>query len=74
MLIEDGRAFLESTAALRIARGLRFPWPLLSVLLIVPRVLRDPVYRWIARHRYRWFGRREECWRPDDRWNNRFIA
>lgn len=74
VLIEDGRVFHESTAALRIARRLRFPWPLLSVFLIVPRVLRDPVYRWIARHRYRWFGRREECWRPDDRWNNRFIG
>ena len=74
VLIEDGRIFQESTAALRIARHLRFPWPLLSTLLIVPRVLRDPVYRFLARHRYRWFGRREECWRPDDRWNDRFTG
>src|SRR5690606_23922649 len=61
VLIDAGRAFVKSAAALRIARGLRWPWPLLGAFAIVPPFLRDAVYDWIARHRYRWFGKRAEC-------------
>jgi predicted DCC family thiol-disulfide oxidoreductase YuxK len=61
VLIEDGCAYLRSAAALRIARGLRFPWPLLWLLVIVPRPLRDWIYNAVGRRRYRWFGRRDEC-------------
>jgi predicted DCC family thiol-disulfide oxidoreductase YuxK len=57
ILVENGRAHLRSTAALRAFRYLRLPWPLLSVFLIVPPFLRDPVYNLIAHNRYRWFGR-----------------
>ena len=63
ILVEDGRVFVESTAALRIARRLAWPWPLLSIFMIVPPPLRDVVYRFIARRRYRWFGR-DECLVP----------
>ena len=63
ILVEDGRVFVESTAALRIARRLAWPWPLLSVFMTVPRPVRDAAYRFIARHRYRWFGR-DECILP----------
>lgn len=54
---EQGRCYLRSTAALRAFRYLRFPWPLLYVLILVPPFLRDPVYNLIAHNRYRWFGR-----------------
>ncbi len=57
VLLEGGRAFLRSAAALRALRYLRFPWPLLSALILVPPFLRDPVYNLIAHNRYRWFGR-----------------
>jgi predicted DCC family thiol-disulfide oxidoreductase YuxK len=57
VLIENGRPFTRSTAALKIARHLGGTWPLLSALLIIPRPLRDAVYNFIARHRYRWFGK-----------------
>lgn len=57
VLVEHGRCYLRSTAALRAFRYLRFPWPLLFAFIIVPPFLRDPVYNLIAHNRYRWFGR-----------------
>lgn len=57
VLMEGDRCYRRSTAALRAMRFLRFPWPLLTVLLLIPPFLRDPVYNLIAHHRYRWFGR-----------------
>ena len=56
ILICEGKVLLRSDAALAIAGGMRFPWPLLCVLRIVPRGLRDSAYRIFARNRYRWFG------------------
>ena len=73
VLIHDGRAYFRSDAPLRIARGLTFPWPLLSVFLVVPRFVRDPVYDFIAARRYRWFGRREVCMVPTPELKNRFL-
>jgi predicted DCC family thiol-disulfide oxidoreductase YuxK len=63
-LIEDGQLYERSTAALRIARRLPFPWPLLYGFIIVPSFLRDLVYGWIARNRYRWFGKKDSCRLP----------
>ena len=57
LLVDGGRLFVASDAALRIATYLRAPWPLVGALRIVPRPLRDAVYAVIARNRYRWFGR-----------------
>lgn len=74
LLIQSGRLFARSTAALRIVGGLRAPWPLLSVFLIVPAPLRDLVYRWIARNRYRWFGRRDACMMPTADIRARFLT
>jgi predicted DCC family thiol-disulfide oxidoreductase YuxK len=59
VLIENGRAYERSTAGLRVLKYLRFPWPLLGVLRVVPRPLRDWGYQLIAHNRYRWFGRAE---------------
>jgi predicted DCC family thiol-disulfide oxidoreductase YuxK len=56
VLIEGGRAFVRSTAALRIARRLRFPWNLLTIGLLVPRPVRDAVYDMVARRRRREVG------------------
>jgi predicted DCC family thiol-disulfide oxidoreductase YuxK len=73
VLIEEGRVYTGSTAALRIARGLRFPWPLAGVLLAIPRPLRDGIYAGVARRRYRWFGQREQCMVPTAATRSRFI-
>lgn len=73
LLIEDGKIHQRSSAALRIARRLDGGWPLLYVFIIIPPPLRDLLYNWIARNRYRWFGRREACMMPEAGVRERFI-
>jgi predicted DCC family thiol-disulfide oxidoreductase YuxK len=73
VLVEDGRVFTRSTAALRIARHLRFPWPAAYVMIVVPRPLRDWIYNLVARNRYAWFGRREVCMVPTPTLRARFL-
>lgn len=72
VLVSEGGIAVKSTAALRITRGLRWPWPLLAVFWLVPFPLRDLVYDWIARHRYRWFGKNKACLVPRPEWRARF--
>lgn len=73
VLIEGGQCYTRSTAALRVARHLRGLWPMLYVLILIPRPLRDLLYRWIARYRYIWFGKRETCRLPTSEERPRFI-
>jgi len=73
VLVEDGRKYERSTAVLRIARQLRSPWPLLYAFIVVPRPLRDWAYDFVARRRYRWFGRRETCIVPTPELRARFL-
>lgn len=73
VLVHAGRVRTKSAAALAIARGLRWPWPLTSIAWLVPWPLRDLVYDWIARNRHRWFGRREQCWVPTPALRARFL-
>ncbi|HEV3200166.1 MAG TPA: thiol-disulfide oxidoreductase DCC family protein [Bryobacteraceae bacterium] len=74
VLMERRRTYTRSAAALRIARRLRFPWPLLYAFIVVPRPLRDIVYDFIARHRYRWFGKRDTCMVPTPELRARFLT
>lgn len=74
VVIEDGKAYTHSTAALRIASHLRAPWRWAFVFYVVPRFIRDVVYRWIARNRYRWFGKSESCRVPTPELRARFVA
>lgn len=74
ILIENGVPYIESSAAFRIARRLRGPWMLAAGLLAVPRPLRDAFYRFIAKRRYRWFGRRDACMLPTKEIRDRFLA
>lgn len=73
ILIEDGKVYRESAAALRIARHMDGAWKLLRVLVLIPRPIRDAVYRLIARNRYRWFGKSETCWLPTPELRARFL-
>ncbi len=73
-LIEEGRLFDRSTAALRLARHMRGLWPLAAVLLAVPRVVRDAVYGFVAARRYRWFGRSDACRIPTPDEAERFLT
>jgi len=63
-------ASLESEVGAELLQKL---WPALSALEIIPLFVRNPVYNWIARNRYNWFGKKEVCWVPDPKWNARFI-
>jgi len=73
-LIENGRLYDRSTAALRIARHLHGLWPLVSVFQAVPAFVRDPVYEFVAARRYRWFGREDACRVPTPEEASRFLA
>ncbi|RCX20434.1 putative DCC family thiol-disulfide oxidoreductase YuxK [Fontibacillus phaseoli] len=73
VLVEDGSYYTRSTAALRIARKLRFPWPILYILIWIPPIIRNAVYDWIAARRYRWFGRDEACMVPTPEIRKRFL-
>jgi predicted DCC family thiol-disulfide oxidoreductase YuxK len=65
IILVDGDAVKrDSDAVLAIYAGLGWPWRAATAFRLVPRFLRDPIYRWIARNRYRLFGRRETCWLP----------
>jgi predicted DCC family thiol-disulfide oxidoreductase YuxK len=64
ILVTGEKALRDSDAVLAIYAGLGGPWRAAAALRLVPRILRDPVYRWVARNRYRLFGRTETCWVP----------
>lgn len=60
-LVQGGKIYQESTAALRVLQNMGFPYNLFMVLIIIPPFIRNVFYRLIARNRYRWFGRRQTC-------------
>lgn len=74
VLVEGRRHSLRSTAALRLARYLDFPWPLLSAFLLVPAFLRDAAYDLLAANRFRWFGRLDACRVPTPEMRRRFLG
>ena len=73
LLLEDGKTFSKSTAALRILRRLAGPWKLMYAFIILPPVIRNWVYDVIAKNRYRWFGKRESCMIPAPELKHRFL-
>ena len=73
VVIEGGRALERSDAALAIARRMSSPWPMFGVFRVLPRGLRDALYRFVARNRYRWFGRAEACMVPRAEFQERFL-
>jgi len=74
ILIADGRAYTKSDAGLRIAARLSGLWPVLKVFLLVPRPIRNWVYDYVARNRYRWFGKAPECLAPTAELRRRFLS
>lgn len=72
--LRNGRTLMRSDAALNIARDLGGAWKLAYGFIIVPRFIRDAVYNLVARNRYRWFGRKDECWIPTPELKARFVG
>ena len=71
--IENDKVYIKSTAVLRILRYLKMPYPLLYALIIIPPFIRNAVYDFIAKNRYRWFGKHDNCIVPTDELKERFL-
>ena len=74
ILIENEKIFMSSDAALKISRKLKFPWRIFYYFIYFPRFLRDPVYAFIAKNRYKYFGKKSSCHTPDPKYKNRFLV
>ncbi len=61
ILINLNKVYFESDAAIEICNLLPYPWRLGIIFQIIPKIIRDKIYRWVAKNRYRWFGKRETC-------------
>ncbi len=74
VLLENGKIFFKSSAALRTARHLGGLYPLFYGLIIIPTFIRNAVYDLISRNRYKWFGKRETCMLPTEELKKKFIS
>ena len=73
ILIDKGKAYYRSTAGLKVYGKLAWHWKWTQIFWIVPKFLRDAVYKYVARNRYKWFGKKDECMIPSARVRNRFL-
>lgn len=73
ILIEKGMVYTQSTAVLKICKHLNGLWPVLYVLIIVPKFIRNGIYQLIATNRYQWFGKQEKCMVPSPELSDRFL-
>jgi len=73
ILIENEQLYTKSTAALKIARRLSGLWPMLYVFIIIPKFIRDWFYDFIAKNRYKFWGKQESCWVPTPDLQSKFY-
>ncbi len=73
LLVEDGMAYTDTDAIVRVVSGLGGVWKLAGIARWLPGSLRDRAYRWLARNRYRWFGRHDSCYLPTPQQRARFL-
>jgi predicted DCC family thiol-disulfide oxidoreductase YuxK len=73
ILVSGNTAFVKATAALHISRHLGGLWPLLYSFILIPKIITDAVYDFIARNRYRWFGKKESCMIPTPELKSKFL-
>ncbi len=74
LYVKNGKVFTESTAALNIFSDLGGMWKLLSIFKLIPPFIRNAVYRFIAKSRYRVFGMLDTCMMPPSEWKSRFLS
>lgn len=73
VLLENGKIYTKSTAALRILKGLSGGWPLLYAAQVIPSFFRNKIYDLIAANRYKWFGKNDSCMLPTAELKSRFL-
>jgi predicted DCC family thiol-disulfide oxidoreductase YuxK len=74
VVVENGEVFLRSEGVLRIASHLSGIWPVFAMFKFIPHAFRDVIYNFIAAHRYKIFGKNENCMVPSPALKNRFLA
>ncbi|QIL38427.1 DUF393 domain-containing protein [Pedobacter sp. HDW13] len=74
LLLEEGKLYTKSSAALRIAKKLNGAWPLLYGFIIIPKFVRDWFYNIVAQNRYKWWGKEESCWVPTPDLKSKFYS
>ena len=73
ILIDNNKIFTHSSAVLRVLKSLSSMWSVCYIFIIVPKFIRDGVYNFIAKHRYKWFGKKDECWIPTPELQSKFL-
>jgi predicted DCC family thiol-disulfide oxidoreductase YuxK len=74
VVLSNHHVYTRSDAALEIASRLGRTWRIFLIAKLIPRPVRDLLYRVVARHRYRWFGRSETCLLPDESIRKLFLS
>ena len=73
IFIDNGVVYKQSTGALRVCKYLSGLWPICYGLIIIPKFIRDGIYNWIAKNRYKWFGQKQACMIPTPEVKARFL-
>jgi predicted DCC family thiol-disulfide oxidoreductase YuxK len=73
ILVDKGKVYKSSTAALKLYCRLPWYWQWTQLFWIIPPFLRNGVYNWIARNRYKWFGKKDRCMIPSREVRERFL-
>lgn len=73
VFIDAGKAYTQSSAAIRICKYLHGGWKLFYALMVIPKFIRDFLYNVIARNRYKWFGEKQSCMIPSADLKERFL-
>jgi predicted DCC family thiol-disulfide oxidoreductase YuxK len=74
VFVNENEVFTQSSAVLKIANQLGGIWKITQVAYVIPMFIRDAVYGFIAKNRYRWFGAQDVCWIPTLELKNRFLS
>lgn len=73
ILLENNIIYTKSAGALQVVKKLNGLLPSLYIFVVIPCFILDSIYNWIAKNRYRWFGKKEACWIPTQELNSLFI-
>ena len=73
VLIDQGKVYKKSNAALRVMNKLPWYWKESQIFRLIPTIFRDAIYDFIARNRYKWFGKKDECMVPTPEMRSRFL-
>lgn len=74
VLIDDGKVYKKSAASLRVMNKLPWYWKEIQLFRIIPTIFRDAIYDYIARNRYKMFGKKDQCMVPTPEIRSRFLS